>query len=184
MWLLTKKNSNTKGGGFLPAPESYMRIIIFVFSIIVIFTGLQGYNQINDALGFRKQTMELKKQTELFNAQGAGVGSYQDGLSTPLDIFYTDIFNKVKAVSRYYAGRGEVKILNSKDLVDIASFAYEAQYPGIKYMDILSRISLEKPYDTTIFEYIYDMYKNNPIEILEIKKEDKLIDITIRLYGI
>lgn len=108
---------------------------------------------------------------------------YKSQASLPLEKFYLEVFNDIKELSFYYRAASEVKIIEAKELVNIQTFFKESQYKGIKYVDVLCRVDLKNQFDTYLFDTLYKMLKDRPIEVLEASLEKNILNLTMRLYG-
>ena len=132
-------------------------------------------------------TSQMRSAEKIITAlklESKGLDKYKCEQGLPLDKCYLGIFNDIKEVSFYYYVSSEIKVLEVKDLVTMSEFFKPSQYKGIKYIDILCRIGLKDYHDAYLFEALYKIIKNKPIEILEARIEKDALNLTMRLYGL
>ena len=108
---------------------------------------------------------------------------YKSQTPLSLDKFYLEVFSDIKELSSYYRAVSEIKIIGSKDLVNTQEFFKESQYKGIRHVDVLCQLDLKNQPDTYLFDMFYKMLKSKPIEVLEVRLEKNILNLTMRLYG-
>ena len=160
-----------------------MRIVIAIILAItlVISIGVWKVNLDIRRLNGSIKTDELKSLA--LKKEAGDLDKYRDEKGVPLDKFYLEVFNDIKDISFYYHASSEIKIPEAKDLGNIAQAFRPSQYRGIRCADIACRISLKNILDTNLFEALYKILKNKPVDILEWKIEKDNINLTMRLYG-
>ena len=62
-------------------------------------------------------------------------------------------------------------------------FFKPSQYRGIRCVDVSCRIDLKDLSDTYLFEALYKIIRNKPIDILDVEIEKDAVNLTMRLYG-
>lgn len=109
--------------------------------------------------------------------------NYKSQTPRSLDQFYLEVFSDIKELSSYYCAASEIKIIGSKDLVNTQEFFKESQYKGIRYVDVLCQLDLKNQPDTYSFDTLYKMLKSRPIDVLDVRIEKNILNLTMRLYG-
>lgn len=100
-----------------------------------------------------------------------------------LEKFYLKVFSDIKEVCSYYRVGCELTIIDSKDFVNTREFFRESQYKGIRYVDVFCRVDLKDRLNSYLFDMLSRLLKSAPIEILEVKLEKNILNLTLRLYG-
>jgi hypothetical protein len=140
----------------------------------------------NITLDTRLLSGQIKKNTEHISAikqEKDALLKYRSQIPLSLDQFYLEVFSDIKELSSYYRAVSEIKIIGSKDFVNTQEFFKESQYKGIRYVDVLCRLDLKNQSDTYLFNTFYKMLKSRLIEILEVRLEKNILNLTMRLYG-
>lgn len=130
------------------------------------------------------QIEKAKEEISRINIESKGLAKYKDEKPARLAKLYLDVFNNIRKISGYYNAESLVKIAGSTNGVDIEQFFSPAQYKGIRYVDLLCQINLKDTPDKYLLGMLYEMTKNKPISISEIKIEKNMLNLTIRLYGL
>jgi len=160
-----------------------MRIITFLFVIAALVLSVLVCNFTLDT---RFLSWQAKNAAERINAVKQGQDAllkYKSQAPLSLEKFYLEVFNDIKELSFYYRAVSEVKIVDAKDFVNIEDFFKESQYKGIKYVDILCCFDLKNQSDPYLFDTLYKMLRLKPVEVLEIRLEKNILNLTMRLYG-
>ncbi|MBI4706879.1 MAG: hypothetical protein HY761_03015 [Candidatus Omnitrophica bacterium] len=160
-----------------------MRIITFVFVIIILVLSALLWNSALDTRFLSRQAKNTSERISAVKQEKDALLKYKSQASLPLEKFYLEVFNDIKELSFYYRAASEVKIIEAKELVNIQTFFKESQYKGIKYVDVLCRVDLKNQFDTYLFDTLYKMLKDRPIEVLEASLEKNILNLTMRLYG-
>ena len=161
-----------------------MKTIICIFLVIIAIISFGIWRLTSNTLFSTSQIRNAEGIIAAFKLESKGLDKYKCQQGLPLDKFYLGIFNDIKEVSFYYYVSSEIKVLEVKDLVTMSEFFKPSQYKGIRYIDILCRIGLKDYHDAYLFEALYKIIKNKPIEILEARIEKDSFDLTMRLYGL
>ena len=161
-----------------------MRIITFLFVIVTLALSVLAWNVALDMRYLLNQVKNAKDQISAISQEKDTLLKYKSQAPLFLDKLYLEVFSNVKEFSSYYRAVSEIKIIGSKDLVNMQEFFKESQYKGIKYVDVLVRVDLKNQPDTYLFDMLYKRIKSMPIEILEVNFEKNILNLTMRLYGI
>lgn len=154
------------------------------FFLVVILAASFGIWRLNlDTHAQKSQIKNAEKIGAALKAESVSLNKYKDGKSLPLDRFYLEVFNDIKEISFYYHTDSEIRIIEAKDLVDTEEFFRPSEYKGIRYVDILCKTNVKDPLDMYLFEVIHKVIKNKPIEILNLRIEKDVLNLTMRLYG-
>ncbi len=160
-----------------------MRIITLLFIIVTLVLSVLAWNIVLDTSGLSGQIKKTTERITTFKQEQDALLKYKSQGALPLEKFYLEVFNDIKEFSFYYGAASEIKIIGSKDLVNIQDFFKSSQYKGIRYVDILARIDLRDQPDTYLFNMLYKILKSRPIEVLEVSLEKNILNLTMRLYG-
>ena len=160
-----------------------MRIITFIFVIVTLSISIWIWNFTSTTrLLYGRMKNAAGQVSSLKEEQGA-LSGYKSEQGLSLDKFYLEIFNDINEISSYYHIDSEISIVNSKDLVNTEEFFKESRYKGIRYLDLLCRLDLKDKPDTYLFEMLYKILKQKPIEILEVRLDKNNLNLTLRLFG-
>lgn len=108
---------------------------------------------------------------------------YKSQPPNSLEKFYLKVFSDIREVCSYYHAGCELTIVDSKDFVNTREFFRESHYKGIRYVDVLCRVDLKDKLNSYLFDMLSRLLKSAPIEILEVKLEKNILNLTLRLYG-
>ena len=161
-----------------------MKTTICIFLVITAIISFGIWRLTSNTLLFTSQIRSAEKIITALKLESKGLDKYKCEQGLPLDKCYLGIFNDIKEVSFYYHASSEIKVIGSEDLVTTSEFFKPSQYKGIRYVDILCRIGLKDYHDAYLFETLYKIIKNKPIEILEARIEKDVLNLTMRLYGL
>ena len=191
-----KKGLFKTRGGFPPAYFSKpvkqpsrlkgrnMKIAIAVILVITLIVSFGIWKLTSDTHILNSQIKTVGKEVAGIKTQTNDLGKYKDEEGIDLNRSYFELFNDIKEISFYYHVASEVKILGAKDLTGIEELSKPSQYKGIRCVDIICRINLKDSADTSLFETLYKIVRNKPVEILDIKIEKDAVNLTMRLYGL
>ena len=129
------------------------------------------------------QVKKVKDEISAVKLEKDALLKYKSQTPLSLDKFYLEVFSDIKELSSYYRAVSEIKIIGSKDLVNTQEFFKESQYKGIRYVDVLCQLDLKNQPGTYLFDVLYKMLKSRPIEILEVRLEKNILNLTMRFYG-
>ena len=160
-----------------------MRIITFLFVIVTLALSVLVWNIVLDTRLLSGQVKKAKDEISAVKQEQDALLKYKSQTPLSLDNFYLEVFSDIKELSSYYRAVSEIKIIGSKDLVNTQEFFKESQYKGIRYVDVLCQLDLKNQPDTYLFDMLYKMLKSRPIEVLEIRLEKNILNLTMRLYG-
>ena len=160
-----------------------MRIVTSILIAISIVLSIGIWKLTSDTRSFNNRIKNAEKEIALLKAQITDLDKYKYEKGISLDKFYLEVFNDIKEVSFYYRASSEIKIPEAKDLVSLLRFFKPSQYRGIRCVDVLCRIDLKDLSGTYIFEMLYKIIKNRPIDILDVEIEKDVLSLTMRLYG-
>jgi len=170
---------------FKPAlARGLMKMIICIFLVISLAASFGIWKLASNT---RLCTSQIKNAEGIIaglKLESKNLDKYKCEKSLPLDKFYLQVFNDLKEISFYYHASSEIKVLEAKDLVATEDFFKPSQYEGIRYVDILCRIDLKNSHNLYLFEMLYKIIKNKPIEILEVEVGKDTLNVTMRLYGL
>ena len=161
-----------------------MRTIFCIFLIISLSISFGIWKLTSNTRLLTHQIKNSEGVIAALKLESKGLDKYRFEKSLPLDKFYLLVFNNIKEMSFYYNASSEIKAIEAKDLVNISEFFKPSQYKGVRYLDILCRIDFKDSHGTYLFEALYRILKNKPIEILEAKIEKDVLGLTMRLYGL
>ena len=160
-----------------------MRIITFLFVIVTLALSVLTWNIVLDTRLFSGQVKKAKDEISAVKLEKDALLKYKSQIPLSLDKFYLEVFSDIKELSSYYRAVSEIKIIGSKDLVNTQEFFKESQYKGIRYVDVLCQLDLKNQPDTYLFDVLYKMLKSRSIEILEVRLEKNILNLTMRFYG-
>ena len=160
-----------------------MRIITFLFVIVTLALSVLTWNIVLDTRLLSGQVKKVKDEISAVKLEKDALLKYKSQTPLSLDKFYLEVFSGIKERSFYYRVASEIKIIGSKDLVNTQEFFKESQYKGIRYVDVLAKVDLKNQPDTYLFDMLYNMLKSRPIEVLEVRLEKNILNLTMRLYG-
>jgi len=161
-----------------------MRIVIAVMLAITLVASLGVWKLTSDTRVLDRQIKKTEKEIVGLKARANDIEKYKDEEGVDLSRSYFELFNDIKEISFYYHVASEVKILGAKDLSDIESLSKPSQYNGIRCVDIACRINLKNSSGSLLFETLYKIVRNKPVEILDVRVEKDAINLTMRLYGL
>ena len=161
-----------------------MRIIIFLFVIVTLILSALVWNFTSDTRFLSGQAKNTAGRISVVKQEQDALLKYKSQTPLSLDKFYLEVFSDIKELFSYYRAASEIKIIGSKDLVNTQEFFKESQYKGIRYVDVLAQVDLKNQPDTYLFDMLYKMLKSRPIEILEVRLEKNILNLTMRLYGL
>ncbi len=160
-----------------------MKIITFLLVIVTLVLSVLVWNFTSDN---RLLSGEIKKAKDEINAvkqEKDTLLKYKSQAPNSLDEFYLKVFSGIKEICSYYHAGCEFNIVDSKDFVNTREFFRESQYKGIRYVDVLCRIDLKSRFSAYLFDMLFRLLKSEPVEIMEVKIEKNILNLTIRLYG-
>ena len=160
-----------------------MRIVTSILIAISIVLSIGICKLTSDTRSFNNRIKNAEKEIASLKAQITDLDKYKDEKGISLDKFYLEVFNDIKEVSFYYHASSEIKIPEAKDLVSLFRFFKPSQYRGIRCVDVLCRINLKDLSGTYIFETLYKIIRDRPIDILDAEIEKDVLSLTMRLYG-
>jgi len=160
-----------------------MRTITFLFVIVTLALSLLVWNITLDTRLLSGRIKKAKDKISAVKQEKDALFKYKSQTPLSLDKFYLEVFNDIKELSSYYHVASEIKIIGSKDLVNTQEFFKESQYKGIRYVDVLCQLDLKNQLDTYLFDTLCKMLKSRPIEVLEVRLEKNILNLTMRLYG-
>ena len=161
-----------------------MKTIICIFLVIIAIVSFGIWKVTSNTRFFLRQIRSAENSITALKTEYKGLDKYKDGQGIALDKLYIKAFNDIKEVSFYYHASSEIKVLGSQDLIATSEFFKPSQYKAVRYIDILCRTSLKDYHNAYLFEALYKIIKNKPIDILEVKIEKDSINLTMRLYGL
>lgn len=160
-----------------------MRIITFLFAIIILVLSVLLWNFTSDARFISRQIKKTAERITAVKQEQDALLKYKSQGVLGLEKFYLELFNDIKEISFYYRAASEIKIIGARDLVNMQEFFKESQYKGIRYVDVLCRFDLRGQPDMYLFDTLYKMLKSRPIEMREVSLEKNIFNLTMRLYG-
>jgi len=160
-----------------------MKIVTCVFLAIVLIVSFGIWKLSQDTRLLTERVRNTQSLVDSLKKESKDIAKYKDGQGLSLDKFYLETFNTIKEISFYYHVPSEIKIVGAKDFANLSELFKPSQYRGIKYMDALCQIGLKDPLDICLFETLYRIMKNKPLEILDAKIENDVLSLTMRLYG-
>ncbi len=161
-----------------------MKIITFIFVILTLALALSISKLNLDRRLLQEEVNAAKDEISRIKQEGNSLLKYKSKTALSLDKFYLEVFNEIKELSSYYSAVSEVKIIDSRDLVNTQEFFKESPYRGMKYVDLLCQVDLKDQPDTDyLLERLYKMLSSKPIEILEVRIEKNILNLTMRLFG-
>lgn len=160
-----------------------MRIVIVIILAITLIVSFGIWKLASDTHVLNSRIKKIEKEISGLKAEAEGLAKYKDEKGSSLDRFYFELFNDIKEVSFYYRASSVIKVLGAKDLVNIGEFFKPSQYRGVRSVDVLCRINLKDLSDTYLFEILYKIIKNKPVDILDVEIEKDAVNLTMRLYG-
>ena len=160
-----------------------MRIITFLFVIVTLALSIAVWNFTSYTRFLSSQAKNTAERISAVKQEKDALFNYKNQNALALEESYLEVFNEIKEFSSYYRAPSEVKIVEAKDLVSIQDFFKESQYKGIKYVDVLCRFDLKDQPDTNLFDTFFKMVKSRPFEVLEVRLEKNILNLTMRLYG-
>lgn len=160
-----------------------MKIITSFFILVTLALSAWIWDISRDTRLVNNRIKNTEEEISSIEQEAKSLVKYKDEPSFPLDKFYLDVFNSIKEICSYYNANLEIKIIEAKDFVNTEEFFKPSQYKGIRYLDILCLAGLKDSSDTYLFEMLYKIIKNRPIETLEVKIEKNTLNLTMRLYG-
>lgn len=166
-----------------PLAGRVMRIVSCIFLAMGLVMSFGIWKLTSETRVLTDLIRNAEKETAALKKEFRNISKYKDEQGLPLDKFYLEAFNDIKEVFFYHRVSSEIKIIEAKDLVNIAEFFKPSQYKGIRHVDILCQICLKDPLDIYSFDALYKIIKNKPIEILDVEIENGVFNLTLRLYG-
>ena len=160
-----------------------MRTITCIFLVISLIVSFGIWKLTSNTHILTSRIRNTEKEISALKVESKNLAKYKDEQALSLDKFYLEVFNDIKELSFYYHADSEIKVLEARDLVNTQEFFKPSRYKEIKYVDILCRICLKDSLDMYLFEMLYKIIKNKPIEILEVRIEKDVLNLTMRLYG-
>ena len=160
-----------------------MKIVIAIILAITLAVSFGIWKLTSDTRLLNSRVNATEKVIAAIRVEARDLNKYKDEEGLPLDKFYFELFNDIKEISFYYHASSEIKVPGAKDLVNIADFFKPSQYKGIRCVDVSCRIDLKDLSDTYLFEALYKIIRNKPIDILDVEIEKGAVNLTIRLYG-
>jgi len=160
-----------------------MRIITSFFLVVILAASFGIWRLTLDTHAQKSRIKNAEKIGAALKAESVSLDKYKDGKSLPLDKFCLEVFNDIKEISFYYHTDSEIKVIEARDLVNTEEFFRPSEYKGIRYVDILCQIGVKDSLDMYLFEVIHKVIKNKPIEILGLRIEKDVLNLTMRLYG-
>ena len=161
-----------------------MKLIILGVVVILAFISVQVVNLWDKTARLTTELRVVSNEIATYNSELTKIAGYKDARPALLTNLYVEILNKVKAVAAYYEAIGEVRIPGAEDLVNIEQSFKDSVFHGVKYVDVLCKIDFKGKNDGSIFDYFYEIQKNNPVEIVGVKIEKTAVNIQMRLYGV
>ena len=160
-----------------------MRIVIAIFLIITLTASVGIWKVTQDTRLLKSRIKNTEKEIASLKVEARTLDKYKDEKALSLEKFYLQVFNDIKEVSFYYHASIEIKVLEAKDLVSLFEFFKSSQYRGIRYIDVKCQVNLKDLPDMYLFETLYKIVKNRPIDILEMEMGKDVLNLTMRLYG-
>ena len=160
-----------------------MRIITFLFVIVTLVLSVLVWNFTLDNRFPSGQAKNTAGRISAVKQEQDTLLKYKSQTPLSLDKFYLEVFSDIKELSSYYRAVSEIKIIGARDFVNTQEFFKESRYKGIRYVDVLCRLDLKNQPDTYLFDVLYKMLKSRPIEILEVRLEKNILNLTMRFYG-
>ena len=160
-----------------------MRIVIAIFLIITLTASVGIWKVTQDTRLLKSRIKNTEKEITSLKVEARILYKYKDEKALSLEKFYLQVFNDIKEVSFYYHASIEIKVLEAKDLVSLFEFFKSSQYRGIRYIDVKCQVNLKDLPDMYLFETLYKIIKNRPIDILEMEMGKDVLNLTMRLYG-
>lgn len=161
-----------------------MRLFILGVVVILGFISVQMVQLFGKTAQLAADLRLANSEITKYDAELKKIAGYKESKGEVLTKLYVEILNKVKAVAGYYEATGEVQISGAQDLVNIEQFSKDSIFHGVKYMDVVCRVDFKGKSDSSVFDYFYEIQKNNPVDILGIKIEKTVVNIQMRLYGV
>lgn len=160
-----------------------MRIItcLFLFLVLAVSFGIWKISLHTHLVNSRIEMAE--EEVKRTAQESKGLDTYKDEQGLPLEKFYPEVFGDIKHICSYYQADSEIKIIGAKDFVNTKEYFKESQYKGVKYVDILAQINLKGQPDAYLITVLCKMMKVRPIEIVGLKLEKDMLNVTLRLYG-
>ena len=160
-----------------------MRIVIAIFLIITLTASVGIWKVTQDTRLLKSRIKNTEKEIASLKVEVRTLDKYKDEKALSLEKFYLEVFNDIKEVSFYYHASIEIKVLEAKDRVSLFEFFKSSQYRGIRYIDVKCQVNLKDLPDMYLFETLYKIIKNRPVDILEIEMGKDVLNLTMRLYG-
>ena len=161
-----------------------MKTVMAIILALTLIASFGIWKVTSDTRVLNQKIKHVEKVVAEQKAQIGDLKKYKDEEGIDLNRSYFEHFNNIKEISFYYHVASEVKILGAKDLSGIDEFSRPSQYKGIRCVDIICRINLKDSSDMSLFETLYKIVKNKPVEILDVKIEKDAVNLTMRLYGL
>ena len=160
-----------------------MKIVAAVILVAILIASFGVWKITSDTHLINSRIKTAEKEIASLKLERKDLDRYKDEKILPLEALYFELFNDIKEVSFYYRAISEIKVPGAKDLASIEEFFKPSQYKGVRCVDIVCGISLKDLSDICIFETLYKIVQNRPVDILyaEIKKD--AVTLTMRLYG-
>jgi len=160
-----------------------MRTITYLILLAALVASICAWQLSRDTREINDRIRKIKEEIAMINLEFKDLAKYKEGSCLSLSEFYPKVFNKIKEMCAYYNAACEVKLSTSKDLTNTEEFFRASQYQGIRYVDLLCAVSLREPLETYLLNMFYEIAKDNPIEMLDVKIEKNTVNLTMRLYG-
>jgi len=160
-----------------------MRIIICLFLCLALVVSFGIWRISLNTHLVNSRIERAEEEVSLIAQEFKGLEKHKEEESLSLDKFYPEIFNDIKQTCSYYHADSDIKIIGAKDFVNTQEFFKESQYKGIRYVDVLAQVDLKNQPDTYLFNMLYKMLKSRPIDVLEVRLEKNILNLTTRLFG-
>jgi hypothetical protein len=160
-----------------------MKIITFLSVTVTLILSIWIWNIASDTRLLSSQIQNTKDEISALNQEKDSLLKYKSQTPNSLEKFYLKVFSDIKEVCSYYHVPCELIIVGAKDFVNTREFFRESQYKGIRYVDISCRVDLKDKLNPYLFDMLSRFLKSAPIEILEVRLEKNILNLTLRLYG-
>ena len=161
-----------------------MKTAVAIILALTLIASFGIWKVTSDTRALNQKIKHAEKAVAEQKAQINDLKKYKDEEGIDLNRSYFELFNDIKEISFYYHVASEVKIIGAKDLSGVDELSKSSQYKGIRCVDIICRVSLKDSSNTALFETVYKVVRNRPVEILDIRIEKDAVNLTMRLYGL
>lgn len=161
-----------------------MKLIILGVVVILGFISVQTVQLFGKTAQLAAELRAANSEIAKYDAELKKIIRYKESKGEALTKLYVEVLNKVKAVAGYYEATGGVQISGGQDLVNIEQFSKDSVFLGVKYLDVVCNVDFKGKSDSSVFDYFYEIQKNNPVDILGVKIERTVVNIQMRLYGV